>query len=378
MMERTSCFGPKPRRGVRWGRILAILLLSSGLTACEPSRSYERASGGSTVYLDELSDAAKADTRQKIAQSLTRGAEVFDLGVGDEIEIFFHINRKPRPTEYIISVADKLSVDFLNDKDNSRTVQVRPDGRISLPLIGTVMAAGQTADALTRQLQERYSKVLTEPAITVNVTEAHSPLDDFVEVIGQSTTKGRSLLDKVLPDGTISLPLLRPLQARGRTLRDLKNEIDAAYSALGLDVSVSIVPQTLRAGTMFVLGEVSKPGRFDLERPRTVLMAVAQAGGVLPTGSMSSVRLFYSGDDGIPRARSINLNDVMDGLRVEEDMIVPNNSVIYVPPTELAKAGRLMDAVVRDLLRFNGFSIAGTYSLGGVNNNSTVIPTTTP
>jgi protein involved in polysaccharide export with SLBB domain len=362
---------------VVWSGTLAILLLSAGLTACEPARSYERAGDGSTVYLDQLSDAAKADTRQKIAQSLTRGTEVFDLGVGDEIEIFFHINRKPRPKEYVISVADKLSVEFLNDKDNSRTVQVRPDGRISLPLIGSVMATGQTTDALARYLQERYSKVLTEPQITVNVTEAHSPLDDFIEVIGQSATGARSLTDKVLPDGTISLPLLRPLKARGRTLKDLKNEIDEAYSALGIDVSVSLVPRTLRTGTMFVLGEVSKPGRFDLERPRTVLMAVAQAGGVLPTGSWNSVRLFYSGADGVQRVRSINLNDVMDDLRIEEDMIVPDNSIIYVPPNELAKAGRLMDAIVRDILRFNGFVIAGTYNLGGVTGtSSTVVPST--
>jgi protein involved in polysaccharide export with SLBB domain len=364
-----------PQRAV-WSGTLAILLLSGGLTACEPARSYERAGDGSTVYLDQLSDAAKANTRQKIAQSLTRGADVFDLSVGDEIEIFFHINRKARPKEYVISVADKLSVEFLNDKDNSRTIQVRPDGRISLPLIGSVTATGQTIDALARQLEERYGKVLTAPAITVNVTEAHSQLDDFIEMIGQSSSGARSLINKVLPDGTISLPLLRPLKARGRTLKDLKNELDEAYAALGLDVTVSLVPRTLRTGTMFVLGEVSKPGRFDLERPRTVLMAVAQAGGALPTGAMNSVRLFYSGADGVQRVRSINLYDVMDDLRIEEDMIVPDNSVIYVPPTELAKAGRLMDAIVRDILRFNGFVIAGTYNLGGLIGNQTVVPST--
>jgi len=58
--------------------------------------------------------------------------------------------------------------------------------------------------------------------------------------------------------------------------------------------------------------------------------------------------------------RSVNLKDVIEGLRLEEDMIVPNNSVIYVPPTELAKTGRLLDAVLRDILRFQGFSIAVT------------------
>jgi polysaccharide export outer membrane protein len=372
IIQRTSWFGPKqidqrlanvwrPRRVSLCGA-LALILLNFGLSACEPTRSYERAIDGSTVYIDQLSDAAKAEARQKIVQSLGRGVAVYDIGVGDDLEIFFHINRKPTPRQYVISAADKLRLEFLGDTENSRTIQVPPDGRISLPLIGPVMAAGQTAEALGRQLQERYSHVLTEPKVTVNVTESHSPLDDFIEVLG-SSGKGRSVVDKVLPDGTIAVPLLPPLQARGRTLNDLQQAIDAGYSAKGLDVFVSLVPRTLRTGATLVIGEVGKPGRIELDRPTTVLMAVAQAGGVLPAGSMRAVRLFYIGEDGVQRVRSINLTEVLDDLRLEDDMIVPANSIIYVPPTELARVGRLEDAVVRDILRFNGFSIGGSLLL---------------
>jgi hypothetical protein len=67
------------------------------------------------------------------------------------------------------------------------------------------------------------------------------------------------------------------------------------------------------------------------------------------------------------------LKDVIEGLRLDEDMIVPNNSVIYVPPTELAKTGRLLDAVLRDILRFQGFSIGGNYLLN-TPSGTTVIP----
>ncbi len=326
-------------------------------------------SDGTTVYIDELSEASKAEARQKIAQNLSRGVDAYDLGIGDEIEIFFHISRKPTPRQYVISPADKLRIEFLGDTENSRTVQVPPDGRISLPLIGPVMAAGQTPDALARQLQGRYSGVLTEPKVTVNVTESHSPLEDFIDVLG-SASKGRSIVDKVLPDGTISVPLLPPVQARGRTLRSLVREIDAGYAAKGLDVFVSLVPRTLRPGATLVIGEVGKPGRMELDRPVTVTMAVAQAGGVLTTGSASSVRVFYIGGDGAPRVRSINLANVMDNLRLEDDMIVPANSIIYVPPTELAKLGRLEDAVLRDILRFQGTNIGF--------GSTTVLPSTTP
>jgi protein involved in polysaccharide export with SLBB domain len=341
---------------------LALILLSGGLSACDPTQSFERTGDGSTVYIDQLSEAAKEEARQKIVQSLTRGIAVYDVGVGDELEIFFHVARKPTPGQYVISPTDELRIEFLGGTDNDRTVEVPPDGRISLPLIGPVMAAGQTVDALARQLQERYSHVLTEPKITVNLTKTHSALDNFTGLLGAST-KGRSLLAKVLPDGTLSLPRLPPLAAGGRALPELQREIDAAYAASGLAVSVSLVPRTLRTGATLVIGEVRKPGRLQLDRPTTVLMAVAQAGGVLRTGSMSVVRLFYVGEDGARRVRSINLSEVLDDLRLEDDMIVPPNSIIYVPPTSLAATGRFLDSVLRDILRYQGFAIGGGFSL---------------
>jgi polysaccharide export outer membrane protein len=104
---------------------------------------------------------------------------------------------------------------------------------------------------------------------------------------------------------------------------------------------------------------------------------VAQAGGVLTSGSLKAVRVFYLGDDGLPRMRSINLMDEIDGLKLDEDMIVPKNAVIYVPPTELAKTGRLLDQVLRDILRFQGFSIGATYLLnqpGGGGGSTVVLP----
>ena len=348
-----------PRRtALSW--LLGLLLLSLGLTACD-RRSYERTSDGTTIYLDELSDAAKADTRRKVVATLVRGTERFGLEIGDEIEIFYNIKRTPTRGEYVIRVGDELRIEFLSESDNGRNITVRPDGRISLPLIGTVAAAGQTADALARHLQERYSGVLSGAQITVNVTKTHSPLEDFLDVLG--TSKTRSITDKVLPDGTLVVPLLPPIRGRGRTLTEVQSEINAGYAAKGLNVYVSIVPRALHAGSAFILGEVGKPGRIDLTRPRTVLMALTEAGGILNSGAMNSVRVFYLGPDGEPRVRSINLSEVMGNMKIEEDMIVSDNSIIYVPATELAIAGRFMDAVVKDILRFNSAALGLGYTL---------------
>ena len=356
------------------GAALAILF-GIALAGCESQRSFERSADGSIVYLDELSEAQKAQAREEVVKTLRRGLAVYDLQIGDELEIYFHVKREPTARQYTISVADKLRIDTLNETAANREVQVevRPDGRVSMPIIGPVMAAGKTADALARELEQRYTPELSQPQITVNITEAHSPLKDFIEALG-SSPKSRSIIDKVLPDGTISLPLLRPIPARGHTLPDLGRAIDAAYAAAGLDISVSPIARNLRAGTVLVLGEVHKPGRIDSDRPLTVLMTVAQAGGVTIAGSLDAIRVFYIGSDGMPRVRSVNLTDVIEGLKLEEDMIVPNNSVIYVPPTELAKTGRFLDSVLRDVLRFQGFSIGGNILLNNPNGTTVVQP----
>jgi protein involved in polysaccharide export with SLBB domain len=356
--------------------ILAFAVLGVGLTACESTRSYERSSDGSTVYIDQLSEPEKADARRKIEQSLRLGPRTYDVGIGDEIEILFFANRSGSLRRYVLAVDDQIRIEFLNDPDIARTVKLAPDGQIFLPLIGPVMAAGQTPEALARKLQQLYSGHLAQPQITVNVTESHSRQQDFLDAIAPSS-KGRSLVNRVLPDGTISLPKLRPLRAQGRTLQAIEGEIDAAYSELGLDITVSAVPRTLRVGTTYVLGEVAKPGRIELERSQTVLMAVAQAGGILVSGAMTSVRVFYFAENGMARVRSINLKRVLEDLRLEEDMIVPVNSIIYVPPTDLAKAGRFMDAVVRDILRFGGFTFGSNYILNSGMSNSTSSASTT-
>jgi protein involved in polysaccharide export with SLBB domain len=383
MMQLTSWLGLKQvgQSFTRWRwswrallRAALVVLTSVTMTACESTRPFERSADGSMVYLDQLSNEQKAAARDKIIRTLDRGLAVYDLQVGDEFDVFYDVRRQPTAGEYAISVGDKLAIDFINDAANNRVVLVRPDGWISMPLIGPVMAARKTVDELTRELQRRYNGQLT-----INVNESHSRLEDFLEVIGPTGLQ-RSVRGKVLPDGTVSLPLLHPIQARGRTLRALERDIDKAYAALHFDISATLVPRNLHPGSVLVLGEVARPGRIESDRPLTVLMSIAQAGGVLISGSMEAVRVFYIDADQLPHLRSVNLQDEIDGLRLDEDMIVPANSVIYVPTTQLAKTGRFLDAVLRDIFRFQGFSIGGTYLINNPTNNgsTTVVPTPTP
>lgn len=86
----------------------------------------------------------------------------------------------PRPTDpvlppgYVIGTDDVLSIVYWKDKDMSADAKVRPDGRIALPLINEVQAAGLTPEQLHRKLTEESKKYMEDANITVVVREINS------------------------------------------------------------------------------------------------------------------------------------------------------------------------------------------------------------
>ena len=78
------------------------------------------------------------------------------------------------PAGYVIGADDVLSVVFWRDKDMSADVVVRPDGKITLPLLNEVQAAGLTPDQLRLRLTEAAAKFVEEPTTSVVVKEIHS------------------------------------------------------------------------------------------------------------------------------------------------------------------------------------------------------------
>ncbi len=91
------------------------------------------------------------------------------------------------PAGYVIGAEDILSIVFWRDKEMSADVVVRPDGKISLPLLNDVDAAGYTPDQLRTQLVKAASKYLEDPNATVVVKEIHSRK---VFITGQVTKAG--------------------------------------------------------------------------------------------------------------------------------------------------------------------------------------------
>jgi polysaccharide export outer membrane protein len=97
------------------------------------------------------------------------------------------VNPLASVADYRLVAGDKLRIEVYKDPQLSQSLQVRPDGKITLPLIGDVPAAGATPRELTDTLTERLREYVVAPSVTVIVAEAVPPV---IYVMGEVNTPG--------------------------------------------------------------------------------------------------------------------------------------------------------------------------------------------
>ncbi|MEO5823098.1 MAG: polysaccharide biosynthesis/export family protein [Vicinamibacteraceae bacterium] len=89
--------------------------------------------------------------------------------------------------EYRIGSGDKLQINVYKEADLTQALQVRPDGRITMPLVGDLAAAGQTPMQLQRRLAESLREYVSNPVVTVMVVEV---AERVIYVMGEVNTPG--------------------------------------------------------------------------------------------------------------------------------------------------------------------------------------------
>jgi polysaccharide biosynthesis/export protein len=90
-------------------------------------------------------------------------------------------------SEYRLGPDDIIEVSVYQEKDLGATVPVRPDGKISIPLVGEFPASGKTAKQLQQEITVKYTEFIAAPNVTVVVKEVNSPK---VSVLGEVKTPG--------------------------------------------------------------------------------------------------------------------------------------------------------------------------------------------
>ncbi|HVB85937.1 MAG TPA: polysaccharide biosynthesis/export family protein [Candidatus Dormibacteraeota bacterium] len=88
---------------------------------------------------------------------------------------------------YLIGAQDVLDIDVWKQKELTRAVEVRPDGKISLPLLNDVQASGLTPMQLAANITDGLKKFITDPQVTVIVTQINS---QRVYILGEVTKPG--------------------------------------------------------------------------------------------------------------------------------------------------------------------------------------------
>ena len=119
--------------------------------------------------------------------------------------------KEPAAANYVIGPGDVLDIFVWQNPDLSqKKVPVRPDGRISTPLIANIMAAGRTPVELAQAMDKALSEYIRSPRVTVIVSQAVGALSQ-VQIIGQVVRpesipyhEGMTVLDAVLAAGGLT------------------------------------------------------------------------------------------------------------------------------------------------------------------------------
>ncbi|MCC5866859.1 MAG: polysaccharide export protein [Wenzhouxiangella sp.] len=165
--------------------------------------------------------------------------------------------------EYVIGPGDNLNISVWQQSDLSASVPVRPDGKVTLPLVEDMQAAGKTPTRLARDIEQALGEFIREPRVTVIVTSvAEAEKREQVRVIGQAMSPsavayrdGMSVLDVMIAVGGLTdfaagnrAILIRVIDGERREfnlrLNDLVNRGDMSADVAVLPGDVIVIPES--------------------------------------------------------------------------------------------------------------------------------------
>jgi polysaccharide export outer membrane protein len=268
--------------------------------------------------------------------------------------------------EYVIGSGDLLAVEVFDVPELSRDVRVNETGYISLPLMPSkVRATGMTPYQLQDKLAEllQSNGLVSTPQVTVSVKEQHS---QPITVIGavktpmviqamhqttllQALSQAGGIADEAGSTVIVTRPSLNVSDSDGNpvaqsapqsftiNISDILNSGDSRFNITLGGGDVVSVP---RAGIIYVVGAVNRPGGFllqnDLDR-MTMLKMLSLAGGTTNTAKMrNAVILRKNPDTGQRDQVPVDLKKVMN-LRSEDVLLQPND-ILFVPDSSGLRA----------------------------------------
>ncbi len=158
----------------------------------------------------------------------------------------------------------------------------------------------------------------------------------------------------IAPDGNISVPgIPQPVQARGLTIGQLTERLNQLYRSSNI-INKPFFSLNLRSfGNLqiFVGGEVQRPGFLEVAGgDRYVMQVIMSGGGFLATARRDEVLILRNKPDGRQEIFSVNLEKVIDGTDLSQNVRVRPMDVVLVPKSDIASLDTWVDQYIRQAL----------------------------
>jgi polysaccharide biosynthesis/export protein len=184
---------------------------------------------------------------------------------------------------------------------------------------------------------ERHPRYKLRPGDTFDLTFEYTP--EF----NQSLT--------VLPDGYVSLREAGEVYVNGSNVPEVEQKIRDAYSKTLTNPRISITLKDFEKPYFIADGQVSRPGKYDLQGDTTVIQAIAIAGGFTSNSARhSEVVLYRRVNDDWVEGKLVNVKEMQQKHDLNEDLHLQPGDMIFVPKNTLSKIQQWIPAY--------GFNIA--------------------
>jgi len=289
------------------------------------------------------------------------------IAPGDELDVLFQIQTWMKSDDFKIAIDQTLQIKFMYAPELNDTQKVRFDGNITLPYVGDVYVAGKSTIDLTKELTEKYRNVLQIPEISITITDFRESIKELKADL-YTAARGLSRLVTVRPDGHVTFPLAGDLLVAGLSIPEVNKILNDKYASIlpGLHCDLSLEKHS--GSQIHIVGQVRLPGAYNIQRPVTIMEALALAEDTLPGAKLDSIFIVRKHDKKMVATR-VNLESTLTFDKDSKFFYVMPNDIVFVPKTWLSGASEVARQL-SDILFFKGYSLGFSWELHNEPNSS--------
>lgn len=278
----------------------------------------------------------------------------YQIKSGDVLDVLFQIQTWTRKDSFTIAIDNTILVKFDRAPELNEEQRIRPDGTISLPYIGSIFVLGKTVTGLEQELVGRYEKVLRNPQIHVVISDFGSSIKELKADL-HTTTHGLSRFVTVRSDGVATFPMLGEIVVAGRTITDVRDELNQKYDKVFPDLRCDLFLDKPGDSQIYIVGEIRRPGAYSVTKPISVVQAIALAGSTTSDAEMHSVMVVRKKDRELVATR-VDLRASLDFTTKTPFFYLQPDDIVIVPRTRLSESAQI-SGYIADIVLFRGWSV---------------------